>query len=56
MNRLNLDFSLQTSVERTEFLKQYLKRQEFINNPMTQEEIEMCGNYVLWGREEDSTN
>lgn len=56
MNRLNLDFSLQTSVERTEFLKQYLKRQEFINNPMTQEEIEMCSNYVLWGREEDGKN
>ena len=48
-NRLNLDFSLKTSRERSEFLTQYLKT---FPSP-TEEELETCANYVLWGKEED---
>ena len=52
MNRLNLDFSLSTSKERSEFLTQYLKT---LPSP-TKEELETCANYVLWGKEEDGKN
>ena len=51
-NRLNLDFSLKTSKERSEFLTQYLKT---FPSP-TEEELETCANYVLWGKEEDGKN
>ena len=51
MNRLKLDFSLQTEEERTKFLTQYLTQEEFIKNPPTEAELETCANYVLWGKD-----
>lgn len=56
MNRLNLDFSIQTCTERAEFLNNYMKRPEFEKNPLTPEELETCGNYVLWGKDNDGKN
>lgn len=55
-NRLNLDFSLQTCEERAQFMENYIKRPEFIKRPMTQEEMETCGNYILWGKDNDGKN
>lgn len=55
-NRLHLDFQLETATERREFLNEYLKRTEFQLKPLSEEELEMCGNYLLWGKDEDGKN
>lgn len=46
--RLRLDFSLDTVEERTRFIEEYFKNIDFAPN---QEEIEMAGNYILWGKD-----
>lgn len=56
INRLHLDFQLETAIERREFLNEYLKRTEFQVKPLSEEELEMCGNYLLWGKDEDGKN
>jgi hypothetical protein len=38
-NRLKLDFSLQTNVERQAFLEQYLQQKQFVNFPPTEDEL-----------------
>lgn len=49
-NRLKLDFSLQYNDERADFLEHYLEDEMFQERPPTEEELEMMGNYVLWGK------
>ena len=56
MNRLNLDFSLQTNEERTRFLEKYLNEPQFLRKPLTNEELETCTNYILWGKDIDGKN
>lgn len=56
MNRLNLDFSLQSNEERTKFLKKYLSQSQFTLKPLNNEELETCANYVLWGKDPDGKN
>ena len=56
INRLHLDFQLETATERREFLNEYLKRTEFQLKPLSEEELETCGNYLLWGKDEDGKN
>ena len=56
MNRLNLDFSLQSNEERINFLREYLAQEIFIKKPLTEEELETCANYVLWGKDPDGKN
>lgn len=56
MNRLKLDFSLNTSTERKEFLDNYLEKSYFKTTPLSYEELEMCGNYILWGKDADGKN
>lgn len=56
MNRLQLDFSLESNRERKEFLDKYLMREEFIKFPLTKEELETCANYILWGKDPDGKN
>ena len=56
INRLKLDFSLETAEERKKFLDEYLQRGEFITNPPNDEELETMGNYLLWGRAENGKN
>lgn len=46
MNRLKLDFSLETDIERNNFVKSYLPT---LKNP-TPEELETISNYLLWGK------
>ena len=54
MNRLHLNFDLETNKERSDFLAEYLTRPEFQKKPPTEEELETMANYVLWGRDPDS--
>ncbi len=49
-NRLKLNFSLNSIEERTSFIQNYLNTIDFIP---TEDELEMMGNYVLWGKESD---
>ena len=51
-NRLKLDWSLNTSLERQAFINQYIGQ---LINPTT-DELETMANYVLWGKEADGTS
>ena len=50
-NRLRLDFSLEFNDERAKFLEKYLANEIFQQSPPSAEELEMMGNYVLWGKD-----
>ena len=52
-NRLKLDWTLNTSDERAAFINQYTTSLTFTPN---EEELEMMGNYILWGRDLDGQN
>ena len=51
MNRLKLNFSLQTAEERNQFLKDYLVQFDNLN----ERELETIANYLLWGKTADGT-
>lgn len=53
MSRLNLNFQLNSISERSDFIKSYLSSLKFIP---TAEELEMCANYILWGKDADGLN
>jgi hypothetical protein len=55
-NRLKLDFSLQTDVERKEFLDKYLLSETFSDRPPTPDELETMADYLLWGKNEEGLN
>lgn len=55
-NRLDLDFSIEDRKSRNEFLCSYIERPEFKRKPLTQDELEMCANYLLWGKDENGKN
>ena len=48
-NRLNLDFALSTTEQRTQFINSYITRDEFIQKPLSSDELETISNYILWG-------
>ena len=50
-NRLHLDFSLNTNEERAAFLNEYLQQPQFLKKPPTEDELEIMGNYLLWGKD-----
>lgn len=50
-NRLHLDFSLETTKERNDFVSTYIKQSQFIKNPLTSSEIDTIANYILWGKD-----
>lgn len=52
-NRLQLDFTLTTAEERSAFVSTYLKSDTFKKVPPTQEELELMGDFVLWGKTQD---
>lgn len=52
MNRLKLNFSLETAKEREEFVNNYILT---IPNP-TEKELETIANYILFGKDEDGLN
>ena len=49
-NRLRLNWTLDTSEERAQFIQQYITQLSFSPN---EEELEMMGNYTLWGCDPD---
>lgn len=51
MSRLNLDFSIESNTDRSSFITTYLSKEPFLSKPPTSEELEMCGNYILWGKD-----
>lgn len=51
-NRLKLDWTLNTSTERRDFVDEYIQK---IKNP-TEEELETIANYILWGKDQDGLN
>ena len=51
INRLKLDFSLTTNEERNKFINQYINEEQFQKIPLTPDELEMIGNYILWGKD-----
>lgn len=53
MSRLNLNFQLNTISERSDFIKSYLSSIKFTPTP---DELEMCANYILWGKDADGLN
>lgn len=55
-NRLHLDFSLESNTERTQFVQDYVKRPEFITNPLTERELNTIADYILWGRNASGLN
>lgn len=55
-NRLHLDFQIESIDDRNKFLEEYLQREEFIKKPLTEEELETCANYILWGKDKDGKN
>ena len=52
-NRLHLDFSIPGTIERKDFVDQYVQRPEFILKPLTEDELETIANYILWGKDPD---
>ena len=52
-NRLHLDFSIPGTIERKDFVDQYVQRPEFLIKPLTDDELETIANYILWGKDPD---
>lgn len=52
MNRLKLNFELSTVDERSAFIQEYTQNWKY--SPFTEDELEMMGNYILWGRNPDT--
>ena len=50
-NRLKLDFSIQTTDGRRDFVSQYVLQPQFQKNPLNESELETIANYILWGKE-----
>lgn len=50
-NRLKLNFSLVTNIERSEFVKEYLTSEIFQKTPPTEEELSTIADYILWGKD-----
>ena len=55
-NRLHLDFSINGTSERKDFVDEYVQRPEFILKPLTSEELETIANYILWGKDADGAS
>ena len=55
-NRLHLDFTLNGTDERRNFVDQYVQRPEFARFPLTEDELETIANYILWGKDPDGLN
>lgn len=55
-NRLKLDWALTTSIERANFINNYITSDIFANQKPTADELETMANYVLWGKDSDGLN
>ena len=55
-NRLKLDFSIQTTNGRRDFVNEYVSQPQFSKSPLTEDELETIANYILWGKDPDGLN
>lgn len=55
-NRLHLDFSIQTTDGRRDFVNEYVQSPQFQRVPLTSDELETIANYILWGKDSDGLN
>ena len=55
-NRLKLDFSIQSTDGRRDFVSQYVLQPQFSKVPLTEDELETIANYILWGKDPDGLN
>lgn len=53
MNRLHLDFSIDSAQERSNFVNEYLNQ---FNDSLTTKEQETIANYILWGKNSEGEN
>lgn len=56
VNRLKLDFSIQTTNDRRNFVDEYVTQPQFQKTPLTHDELETIANYILWGKDPDGLN
>ena len=56
VNRLKLDFSIQTTDGRRDFVNEYVSQPQFQKSPLSEDELETIANYILWGKDEDGLN
>ena len=55
-NRLKLDFSIQTTDGRRDFVNEYVLQPQFQRVPLNESELETIANYILWGKDPDGLN
>ena len=55
-NRLKLDFSIQSTDGRRDFVNEYITQPQFQRIPLTSDELETIANYILWGKDPDGLN
>ena len=55
-NRLKLDFSIQTTDGRRDFVNEYVTQPQFQKSPLNESELEIIANYILWGKDPDGLN
>ena len=55
-NRLKLDFSIQTTDGRRDFVNEYVTLPQFQKIPLNESELETIANYILWGKDPDGLN
>ena len=55
-NRLHLDFSIQSTDGRRDFVNEYVTQPQFQRVPLTSDELETIANYILWGKDPDGLN
>ena len=55
-NRLKLDFSIQSTDGRRDFVNEYVTQPQFQKYPLTESELETIANYILWGKDPDGLN
>ena len=53
-NRLKLNFSLESAEERKNFLNSYLTLPQFAEKPLSNSELEIIANYLLWGKSSEN--
>ena len=56
MNRLKLDFSINDTEGRRNFVEKYVCEPQFQKNPLNESELETIANYILWGKDTDGTS
>ena len=55
-NRLKLDFSIQSTDGRRDFVNEYVTQPQFQRSPLSEDELETIANYILWGKDPDGLN